>query len=239
MGDSLGSVLSTRRHQGATVSLYQTSRGVSTPKASPDPVAREILRARHEQVQNHQKLIATRNRIRMLENVQLQSAKTAEHQRRTAAFLSSIRERQKMEVIARDKVKAERQTEQLCTRIRLLRDKQERSMLISAARSRVLSEKRETVENIKRVSEQLDVTIESQRDMERQRNADRRRIIVAESSKTRQERILSAESQREMLKTQYRHRLELEQKRAEEEAQSFFTLQKELEDRQVLPNSKA
>jgi hypothetical protein len=169
----------------------------------------------------------------MLEDVQLQSARTAEQQRRTAAFLSNIRERQRMEVIARDKVKAERQNEQLCTRIRLLRDRQERSVLISAARSRVLSEKRETVEGIKRVSEQLDVTIESQRDMERQRNADRRRIIVAESSKTRQERILSAESQREMLKTQYRHRLELEQKRAEEEAQRFFALQKELEGRAI------
>jgi hypothetical protein len=129
--------------------------------------------------------------------------------RRNQAFLSEIREQHRLEESIRERVKAERQAEELDNRIRLLRDKQERSVLISTARSRVLSEKRDTVEEIKRVSEQLDEEIESQRIRERQRNVDRRRELVSEISKKRQERTLSAQSQREMLKAQYRQRLEL------------------------------
>jgi len=229
MGESVGSSPSSRKQPGLSVSLYRTSRQFSTSKAPPDPIASEILQARHQQTQNRQKLIATRNRIRFLEFMQQQRVRTTENKRRTAAFISGIRERQRVEMTEREKIKAKHEEKQLDTRIRLLRDKQERSALISTAKHRVLSEKRETVEEIKRISEQMDVAIESHREMERQRNVDRRRKIVAETCKRRQERTLSAENQREMLKTQYRNRLEFEQRRVEEEALRLSALRRELE----------
>ena len=231
MGDSVGSSRSGRRRAGLNASLYRTSRLLSTPKAPTDPVAREILQARQQQAINRKKAIAARNRIRLLESLQQQTVRTNEMQMRNQAFLSEIREQRRLEESIRERVKAERQAEELDNRIRLLREKQERSTLVSTARSRVLSEKRDTVEEIKRISEQLDEEIESQRIRERQRNVDRRREIVSEISKKRQERTLSAQSQREMLKVQYRQRLEMEKQRVEEEAQHLAALKRQLEGR--------
>lgn len=230
MDDSLESSRS-RKRQGLSTSLYRPSRLLSTPKAPTDPIASEILRARHQHSLNRKKVIAARNRIRMLETMQQQTQRTAELQRRNEAFLHEIRERRRQEQALKEKIRAERQAEELDSRIRLLRDKYERSALISTARSRVLSEKRGTVEEIKRLSDQLDEQIESRREQERLRNVDRRRAIVYESSKKRQERTLSAQSQREMVKEQYRKRLELEQQKVEEEAQHFADLKRELAGR--------
>jgi len=230
MGDSNESSRS-RRRQGLSTSLYRPSRLLSTPKAPTDPIACEILRARHQQSLNRKKVLAARNRIRMLETMQQQTQRTAKLQRRNQAFLTEIRERRRQEEALKEKVRAQRQAEELDSRIRLLRDKYERSALVSTAKSRVLSEKRGTVEEIKRMSEQLDEEIESRREQERLRNVDRRRAIFYESSKRRQERTLSAQSQREMLKEQYRKRLELEQQKAEEEAQRLSSLKRELAGR--------
>ena len=230
MGDSNESSRS-RRLQGLSTSLYRPSRLLSTPKAPTDPIACEILRARHQQSLNRKKVLAARNRIRMLETMQQQTQRTAKLQRRNEAFLTEIRERRRQEEALKEKVRAQRQAEELDSRIRLLRDKYERSALVSTARSRVLSEKRGTVEEIKRMSELLDEEIESRREQERLRNVDRRRAIFYESSKRRQERTLSAQSQREMLKEQYRKRLELEQQKAEEEAQRLSSLKQELAGR--------
>jgi len=163
--------------------------------------------------------------------MQQQTQRTAKLQRRNEAFLTEIRERRRQEEALKEKVRAQRQAEELDSRIRLLRDKYERSALVSTARSRVLSEKRGTVEEIKRMSEQLDEEIESRREQERLRNVDRRRAIFYESSIRRQERTLSAQSQREMLKEQYRKRLELEQQKVEEEAQRLSSLKRELAGR--------
>lgn len=229
MVDSVGSSRGSRRRPDFSASMYRTSRQLSTPKAPTDPLASEILSARHQLTQNRRKVLAARNRIRMLETMQQNTVRNEELQRRTAAFRSGIRERKRVEEMVKERFKAERQAEELDNRIKLLRDKQERSMLISTARSRVLSEKRETVEEIKRVSEQLDMEIEMRREQERQRNAEKRRLIATEIYKKRQERTLSAQSHKEMLKSQYRQRLEAEKKRAEEEAHRLAELERALE----------
>ena len=238
MGDSVGTTVSVsaevlasrssseRKRAVPNASTYRSSRAPSTPRVPQDPIAIEILQARQQQLRHRERALAIQNRIRLLQKQEEEIVRTERKQRQTQAFASQVRERRMQEEQLRAKVRSERKAEELESRIRHLRAKQQRNKQISTARSRILSERRETVEEIKKVCERIDVEIETRREIERLHNVDRRRAIERELKQVQEQRTLSASGHRELLKMQYRSRLEIEKQRAEEESKRMQELEK-------------
>ena len=239
MGDSVGTSVSggglaSRSSSGKkrydfSNSLYRPYRPMSTPRVPHDPVALEILQAKKQQQINKERYVAVQNRIRNLKAIEEKTQKKVERQKQTEEFLSLVRERRQMEERFKERIKSERQALELESRIYHLRSKQQCSKMISTARSRVLSEKRETVDQLKRTSEKIDAEIERHRELEHMFNVDRRRAIESEMKRVREQRALSANGHREMLKSQYRSKLDIEKQKADEATQMLQELEKQAE----------
>lgn len=205
--------------------MYRT-RAPHTPRSPADPLASEMLQVRHQQHQNRDKLIALQNRIRLLQEQEEAAAQAERRMRQRAAFHSLVRERRQQDEQLRERVRTQRQAEELDARIQHLRSKQQRSKQLSAVRTRILAERRETVESIRLVSQQLDAECERRRELERQRNIERRKAVVSEETEVRELRTASAQGHRLSLKQQYRLRLDFERQKAEAEARRLQELER-------------
>lgn len=206
----------------------------TTPRAPADPLASEMLQVRQQQHQNREKLITIQNRIRLLQEQEQAAAQSDRRLRQRAAFHSLVRERREQDVQIRERVRAQRQAEELEARIHHLQVKQQRAKQLSTLRARILAERRETVESIRLVSEQLDAECERRQEQERQRNIERRKAVVSEETEVRTFRAASVQGHRVSLKQQYRQRLEFEKQKAEAEArrlQELERLENELAER--------